>query len=384
MPRPNKLKIKQEKEADAQARFAAHNKREVKSSPLLVDRVKDYKEFFIRDESLFIAKTKSSNYDKQILELVRHVFQKYPVPSFMNYVWSTHIPQNYHAAASTHIPQNYHAAAIRSNKQLEHELWYICVATGGSLHKQYLKEFLTKQESHLFLNCKFDLKIPQAIVFAIAKSSGAKDGNALRVARSKIGLKPLRNEFWKHAIRFFAQENDVTVTQLDDLIDYLDHKLRENREFTVAGSGQTVHSLLKKMDDWHRDLRRMKAIGNIQWEGVAIPDQTYHLTRDGNVTNWNFKQITSSRELQQEGNAQRHCVLSYKDRCIQGHISIWSLTAADEYGKINRKLTIELTNSGSIVQARGLANRIPRPEEKVLMERWAKDHGLSYNIRNYY
>ena len=352
---------------DVRARLAKQDREKKEATanhPPLLTRVAEYKEYFIRNEDLFVLKTKSSNRDKQTLEFVRYVFHKYPVPSFMNYIWDV--------TDTPGIRRRYH----------EYEMWYICVATGGSLYKDWFKDkSLTKRETHLFLNCKFDITIPQAVVYAICKGCDAKDGNALRVARSKIVDKRL-TEFWKHVMRVFSLEDDITIDQINDIIDYLNHKLAENPNFTISGTGQTVKSLTNKMKDWHYDLRRMKAIGDENWDGIDIPDKTYiRKISNDKIQRWFFKQIKSAKDLQQEGNTQRHCVLSYKQRCAEGLVSIWSLSSEDEYGKIHRKLTIELTKGGSIFQARGIANRPASSIEIGVMSSWARDHGL--NVRLY-
>lgn len=143
-PKPTRLEVEEAALSAARARIAKQNQEkkeaEQKANPPLVTRVAEYKEYFVRDENLFVLKTKSANRAKQTLELVRHVFQKYPVPSFMNYIWGYNDAQPGYGRN-----QRYH----------EYEMWYICVATGGSLHKEYLKDkSLTKKETHTFLNCK--------------------------------------------------------------------------------------------------------------------------------------------------------------------------------------------------------------------------------------
>jgi hypothetical protein len=387
MAKPNKAEVEQAALDEMRARISKHSQEQKVAPPLppISDRLKEYSEYFVRDENLFVQKTKSSDRTKQLIELVRHVFQKYPVPSFMNYIW-TEPDQPSQTAGNPNYYRQVRENAIK--KYAEYEMWYITIATGGSLYKEWFKAYnFTKRETHLFLTCRFDLTIPQAQVFAVGKAVGAKDGNALRVARSKLVEKNLKNEFWKHAIRFFAVETDLTVDLINDLTDYLNFKQNERAQpgqvnfvpFELAGSGHTLASLTKKMHDWHYDMRRIKVIGEASWEGIPVADQDYiRRGDDGKKSIWHFKQIKTAKELQQEGNAQRHCVFGYKGSCVAGSVSIWSLSHQDEYGGWHRKITIELTKGGNIVQARGLANRLARPDEVALMTKWASDHGFSY------
>lgn len=336
------------------------SKKSVAPTPLIED-ISDYRQYFLRSEKDFSLKTKSKERAKQIKELVRHVFNKYTVPDFLYNVWTEN---------SNNL--------IR--KQFDFKKWYICIANGGSLYKEITKEHLTKKETHIFLNCAHKVNIEEALLYAVAKCEGANDGIALRIARSKINEHTL-SEYWKQNIRWFAKNTPESIAQINDLVDFLISKKQESPTFSLMGSGFTLPSLMKKMHDWHYDLRRLKAIGEASWEGHAINNETYTFTDQHKVEyTWHFYQIKSAKELQQEGNAQRHCVLSYKSRCINGSCSIWSLKLGlinDTFNQAKRKITIELNNNGTIVQARGLANRGLKNDEKAIIQRWAKENGLS-------
>jgi hypothetical protein len=72
-----------------------------------------------------------------------------------------------------------------------------------------------------------------------------------------------------------------------------------------------------------------------------------------------------------------HCVFSYKDRCIKGTCSIWSLTSED-MGVSKRRVTIEVNDYGRIIQARGFANRSVKSDERFIISEWAKKNNLDY------
>lgn len=82
--------------------------------------------------------------------------------------------------------------------------------------------------------------------------------------------------------------------------------------------------------------------------------------------------------LAAEGSAQRHCVFGYRTRCANGSCSIWSLTRTYLGGSKVRHLTIELNSQGCIVQKRGLANRLARPDEEHVVAEWA----ARFNLEN--
>ena len=55
------------------------------------------------------------------------------------------------------------------------------------------------------------------------------------------------------------------------------------------------------------------------------------------------------------------------------------IVSIDNFKQAKRKLTIEVRNDGTIVQARGLANRGMKSDEKAIVARWAKENGLYMN-----
>jgi PcfJ-like protein len=74
-----------------------------------------------------------------------------------------------------------------------------------------------------------------------------------------------------------------------------------------------------------------------------------------------------------------HCVASYKELCVSGAISIWSLTCETASGEIEPRLTIELYSNSWVAQCRGFANRKPSDEEAVVVKRWADAFGLDWS-----
>jgi hypothetical protein len=374
MGRATKLKNEElaQAEANFQQNFAART-REVKAKlaepvPDVSEDFKEYKGFFIRDKDSFILKTRSKHRDKQRFEFVRHVFHLYPVPEFMFNAWETPSPRRewYHSS----VPSVDYGFATKE----DYRLWYICIATGGSFYKEYGQALFTKKECHTFLNCHYEIPIDEAIVYAIAYTESNNTGKALRISKTKINAFDLTEEFWREVVKFFARQEPKSKEQLDDIVDYIVYRRREDTDFTIIGKGHTIESLTKKVEQWHQDLRRLKLIGEANWEGTPVKDRQYsQKNSDDTVNLWKFTQIKSAKELQKEGNAMRHCVLSYKNECIAGKSSIWSLTLND-----NKKLTIEVRGN-NVNQVRGLANRIARPNERTIVKRWAKDSGFYYN-----
>jgi hypothetical protein len=90
-------------------------------------------------------------------------------------------------------------------------------------------------------------------------------------------------------------------------------------------------------------------------------------------------QIKTGAELAEEGRRMQHCVAAYKEQCMQGWSSIWSLSRECPSGRVESRLTIELACNRSIVQCRGVRNRSADAEEIAVVKRWAADQGISWD-----
>lgn len=384
-------KIKQRKaEADEAAfrvHFAAVSRKAQTPPPSvpLINEVIAYHKDFVRTPDTFTLRTRSSSRDKQMLEMARHLFGIFRVPRILEQAWAAYLPEPPRStggggrAAIDRQP----ALLLNNNfRKIDFRTWFICVATGGSLYKQHTKGLLSKKETHLFLNAPVALDLCQAVIYAIARGTGLLDGHAQRLARSKLAEKPF-DEFWFDVVRFFCLPDHLpdSVSQINDLCDYLAQRHYEDPAFRLLGSSQTLQAILRRMEQWHRAMARAKDLSGITWAGVVLPDHTIERPdpngHDRKII-WHFHQITSGKELAAEGTAMRHCVFGYKSRCVIGECSIWSLTRAEEFGSKGRRLTLEVSRYGTITQKRGLANRAPRPEEEHVVALWA----LALNLEN--
>lgn len=329
----------------------------------------EYAEQFIRDPGEFVYTKKSKDPRKHIRELTRFVFARYRVPDHLQNVWDKRFQTA--QLLNTANPLNRPVLETGIINKID---WYICAAQGGSLYKEHAKAHLTKKETHTFLTCPHELTFDEAITFSIAKTFAETDGIALRIAKSKIRG---TGEFTKSVIYFFARNPADSINEINDLYDFIRDQRVRNANFTMAGF--TLDSLRKRTKDWHYALRREKVMGDSKWAPAPIEDFKYEEKVEGQNVAWHVVQITTAKELSAEGTAQHHCVSSYKPQCVAGHTYIFSLRREDNNGAA-RKVTIELRNDGTIVQARGKANRKTTHAEHHIISRWAaaNDLRLSY------
>ena len=85
----------------------------------------------------------------------------------------------------------------------------------------------------------------------------------------------------------------------------------------------------------------------------------------------------SSMDIVDEGVVLSSCVSSYVDKVVKNETLIVFLRSIDEQDK--SLVTVEVQN-GSIVQAKGYANRPMTEEEEKCLKKWAKEKDLCYSI----
>ncbi len=353
----------------------------------------------VRTMKTFNRSLKTKDAGRIRLAIASHLYGKFTVPRHLQEVWWKFNPNHVEPTHEHRWNRNLQPVLSEIERKMRED-WYICAATGGSLYKQYAKTFLTKKEVHTFLTCSLDVTFEEAIYYAIAASYTDNHGVRTRIMKSKLMEKPViivpnspsnfdnmveASVFWRDVIRFFCQ-NPLPINEMNDILDYISQMRAQVRRINGverepwAIKGRSLHSLQESTKQWHRDLTRVKRMGDQKWTGVDIPDALYEDEYHNNQkTDWSFMQIKTSKLLAAEGNKMHHCVYSYQGQCISGRTSIWSLRRRSLKGDdFERAITLEIKNeSGEIVQIRGYANRTARNDEMLIIRKWAADNGLA-------
>jgi len=335
------------------------------------DRIEALRSYALRPPEDWRCRIKSRLEERRFLDLVRFVFARYRVADHLERVWIEEVEDDFVDRLGP--PDR---AANRRPGSPDLRRWYLIAAQGGSLYKQEAGRYLTKQETHHFLTAPAEIgTTKRAFWYAVARAQTDRFDVAIKVARSKVGCYSIASSFWKEVARFLAHHS-LAIHEMGDLADYLLAAKREDAGFTLKD--RTLASLVRRKEDWHRSLRRYQAICGGAWAGSPLPDVDYKLGQAANPAIWRMRQIKTGNALFEEGARMHHCVASYKWCCMQGDVSIWSLTCEFPIGQVNRGVTLEVTKDGRIVQCRGFANRLPYANEASVAKRWAREHGLTW------
>ena len=360
------------------AKLKAHSKRDLGPRTIACfddfpstfrKKIAPYGGFAIRPREEWRCRIKSRSMERRFIDFVRFTFARFPVAPHLENLW---IAESLLCVDDRLRPP----ANARDGSHIDIRRWHILAAQGASLYKHASHRLLSKAETHHFLAAPAEVTSShQAFWYAVARAQIDDKQVALKVSRTRLAQFSPACAFWKDVARYFAR-NPVAIEKMNELIDFLVVAKEEDANFSLKG--RALPALLRRMEEWHRALRKHQAISGGNWEGRAIPDVAYEAGAEHRKAIWRFRQIKTGNDLFREGQRMHHCVASYKFLCTRGDVSIWSLTCEYPLGHVNKGVTIELRKDGVIVQCRGFANRLPYANEVAMVKRWASANALTW------
>jgi hypothetical protein len=317
--------------------------------------------------------TKQNPYP-QFASLAQHLLAHYPVPACMTSVW-------FELPLGDRLPQH---------------LWYKHIGLGKNIRTTSLPLQLTKTMAHFFTQAPHHFTAVAALRWAQVRGLGGDDRLARAVAGTRLG-KILENEgFWDAVMHFFVNHSSLDLAQVGPVVDFLQHQRFDWREgvsstgvfgkqpppqpdFTMKG--RTTASICRLVSEWHKQLGREFQQPSVTWQHSSINDfRLVEGTEElGNMRLWTITELLTNKALVFEGQAMRHCVATYTEKCIRRQTSIWSMQMEHPKGR-NRILTIEVDLPKRVIcQARKKLNQRPLEKEMAIVERWAKEQGLKFS-----
>jgi len=301
---------------------------------------------------------KSKNVYTQLKSLVRHLFDQYgDVPTWVIDAWDTKHLKSFGVS----IPDL--TVHLGSGKALRHFVG--------------LPVPLTKRLEHEMRQAPAGCTFVEALRYAQLATRDALEWFG-PVLGSRMGreIEPHDDAFWLGVVDFFATSRMVDAHHFAPVCDWIHEKRsvgigQEPAQPGFSLKGRTMASVLAQTEQWHRGLARLRHYGpNISlttvWPSLSVPD---FVSGDERVR---ITQLTCYRQLVEEGHAHQHCVASYVQSCIKGRCGIFSLTIDGM-----RRLTLEVTQDRTLVQARGKFNRSMAADERHWVSRWITEACLT-------
>jgi hypothetical protein len=318
----------------------------------------------------------SHNAAKQFSSLTRHLLTHYDVPIFLDSAW------------------------LRDDKGAYlYRDWFAHMGRGHNIRTAKTPYPMTKMIAHHFANAPDDATIEGALMLADIRALGGGQRLAMTLMATRLGARvetdAERRTFWLSVYRFFIANPMLDLRHAGPIIDFLFFQRFQSQEVMV-GPGQvevrpppqpnlsmarrTPESLLRQVEAWHGDLRKLRGNENRMWRSSGIRGlalQSGPRDRPAQQIIWTLRELLSTQDLVEEGRRLRHCVATYARSCAAGACSIWSLERRfNDETRAQPILTIEVDAKGVVVEARGRANRWPNDQEKNVLEVWMKEAGL--------
>lgn len=313
---------------------------------------------------------KSKNPQRRFFDLCHHLFDQYgDVPAFMDSVW------------------------LRNDRpSARYRNWFVHLGQGRNIRSAKLPVNLTKKMAHFFGQTPDNYSAEQAIRNAQLRAMGAPRPIIEAVCGTRLARGFKNEDFWVTFLEFLSRNTMLDPRQVGPIVDYLQAQKFEETAIELAPGqwrnepppqpglsmrNRNVGVLLRQVEEWHGNLNRHSVD-----TGVVYPAARFegYIQKKGSVStpkSWHIRQLRSGRDLEIEGRTLNHCVASYHQSCVSGRCTIWSLSEYTDDQNFERLLTIEVDNTQTIVQCRGLANRAPKPPEWKIIQDWAERRDLS-------
>jgi hypothetical protein len=320
----------------------------------------------IRDPREFRSNT--YNPERRLREFVDFLFVRYPVPAFL-----------YRSV----LTDEGWKTLTRDDRVLLPVLdWdrdvFLAAAQGRSVF-ELLKGKLSRKEAHWYLQAPGYATPELNVMWARLAAAGATPRDAQDIVwylRNAVSAFDDRIVELGGFFNRYGPQMDADL--MSDVLAYL-RRAYPDPKFTL--SGRTPESI--------RELcRLMRATTLTGQQKVPFRSWTpkfgfWQTTVEG--VEVRMIELTNTRELAEEGRAQRHCVYTYRGVCEEAEVRILSFRWLNHDPvrgtRITKRLTVEVgVGNRGVVQAKGLANRNPSAEELGVLRAWMKNHFLALRL----
>lgn len=332
-------------------------------------------------------KPKGKALETVLRSLVEHLICRYKMPAYWYEVWFR----------SGHHPIDFQANPHPEEHQVCDQ--FVKLAQGTSLHKLIqADEFpvkFTKKQAHEFMQQRGVNTVTQAARWTQVQSFGGDRRLAEVLCKTDWGGGLDQEEFRAPVIQWFCNQAMIDPVQIGPLVDYIEHARHQQENFSMKG--RTARSLMRDMEQWHKILandarvvrREHAANQRAAWakHREPLPEkfeksgirnwETVRKTKDKRTgkqihIRYAITELLTYQSLQEESAELRHCASSYAWSIANKTKSLWSFSIAKD-----KMLTIEVRNTTkTVVQTRGLRNRIPTVAELSYVQKWAAENNL--------
>jgi len=355
----------------------------------------DYTEQFVKPIETWIPK--SRNTYQQLISLIRHLFTKYPTPSFLELSFfngnfeGIYMYIHLGSGKSMKNYDGYPANMIIHNKATHH-LYTTPVDMDYFIALRRIQVLYMGGNEYILNALMRSNVLRERIIVTRIRKNGEKD--------FKIDFSV--EEFWLTVIKFFIDNSMIEPSKIAEIIDYIDNmKFKEVTTYVdgryvrvppphpnFSMKGRNPISLINHSDRWHYEKEKLNRVNqrltnvsryspnkaaNFVWKCNNIDNGLYIR---GKKYKYKIIQLLSFYDLRDEGKEMHHCVATYASSCNAGRCAIFSVREYVDDFFICRTATVEVREN-NIVQIRAKYNKKPDDTTISVIKEWANNQVLT-------
>src|SRR3954454_13148956 len=190
--------------------------------------------------------------------------------------------------------------------------WYKHLGLGRNIRTARVPIRLTRAMAHLFNQAPHHYGAVGALRWALVRGLGGGEALARAVVGTRLG-KVLENEdFWESVLRFFINRPSLGLAQVGPVVDFLQHQKSEWKEGVspqgvfgkqppphpdLAIKCRTAASVLRQVEEWHRQLGREMNHPSLSWPHSPFKD--FRLVEgseaSGDLRLWTITELLTSQ-----------------------------------------------------------------------------------------
>ena len=324
---------------------------------------------------------------EQWVDLLRHLFQAYELPGLFASAWLTQ-------GELHHVERD----------------WFCHAAAGGSLRTAPgMPRSVTARALHLMMQAPDHLSVRQALRWGQARAAGCRPRLIWEILRSGMVHDLSNDALWFRLMQKFAAMGNTPASEWSWVMDGLRWTMAREGLATAQRLIDLPLTMLRRHSRklFQSLLSLVQADGEISYSGERLQKQGFRNQLIGialatwrplphanwrNVVEqqighhrlvWTFHELLNLSQLLAEAKVLKHCVVTYRKKCLSGESVIFSLRSqclACE-PNITRELTLEIDRrSRKVIQVRGKWNRRATTQEIQVIHTWARNNGLEVAI----
>lgn len=217
----------------------------------------------------------------------------------------------------------------------------------------------------------------QAVLAAAVAAGGGTDVEYRRLRNARVvadydGAARFAVSSARWLARHRAELTDDDAESIAAWARHMDLELGRDGRSGFSWKGRTPVSALSAAREYEGQIELSHQGENLAWDTKGWDAEVVDASSSG--APWVIKELLSSRELVEEGTAQRHCVGSYALRCVRGESAIFQVSRDGV-----RCATIEVLPAlRQVVQSRGRFNAAVPGHVDAVIRLWSEEMGLTW------